>query len=387
MSVRAILRLRAGNSRAAVCWAGLLVLLYTVSSVQAQTETITAEATYIMGDHETPTFAEAMVLRKAKQMAIKEAMTHVERVTKTGHRDLTGEELQAIAGGSLRIEILERKRKLDGDDLRFSVKIKVIVTSGHMEELADRIKVKALMQEYKKLQGDDAALTTEVEALKGSLATRRAPALEREAAQDRLREQEKVLAAIQKRESAFYARLLTGKDLYAKVEQQLTEERDRAQSKKMNISMVFEDIAQRGHDIIVGEPEVKARLEDKGQADLYFPVSITGNPAIRGRIKEALASAGGELSNATYRKFEQRLENLWFVLEVSLKDGGTRVCYVPRHLTKFQPDGEFVSMEEGQSNWRIRMTVPIPTIKEIISARGRFMEEMPGSACGVARKE
>lgn len=387
MSVRAILTLQVDRSRATACWACLLFLLYSIPPVQAQTETIITEATYIMGDSETPTFAEAMVLRKAKQMALKEAVTHVERFTRTGNRDLTGEELQALAGSSLQLEILERKRKLEADGLRFSVKIKAIVTTDDMEELANRIKVKALMQEYKKLQGDYATFTTEVETLKESLAAHRASAPEREATQDRLREQEKVLTNIQMRERTFYARLLTGKDLHAKAEQQLADERDRAQKKKMTMSMVFEAIAQRGHEIIVGEPEVKARLEDKGQADLYYPVSITGNPDIRGRIKDALASAGGELSNATYRKFEQRLENLWFVLELLLKDGGTRVCYVPRHLTKFNADGEFVSMEEGQSKWRVRMTVPIPTIKEIVSARGRFMEEMPGPPCGVARNE
>ena len=387
MSFRAILTLQIGSSRATAYWACLLFLLYCVVSVQAHAETIVTEATYLMGDSETPTFAEAVVLRKAKQTALREAVTHVERFAKTGNLDLTGEEIQAIAGGSLQVEILERKRKLEADGLRFFVKIKALVATDKMEALASRIKVKSLMQEYKKLQGDYESLTTEVETLKESLGTHPASAPEREAVHDRLREQEKALTNIQKRESTFYARLLTGKDLHAKVEQQLADERDRAQKKKLSASMVFEEIAQRGHEIIVGEPEVKARLEDKGQADLYFPVSITGNPAIRGRIKEALASAGGELSNATYRKFEQRLENLWFVLELLLKDGGTRVCYVPRHLTKFQPDGEFVSMEEGRSKWRIRMTVPIPIIKEIVSVRGKFMEEMPGSACGVARNE
>lgn len=387
MNVRAILTLQGDSFRATTLSVCLLFLLYPVPPSQAQTETITSEATYIMGDSETPVFSEAMVLQKAKQMAVTEAVSHVERFMKVGNPDLTGDELQAIAGGSLTIEILEKARKLERDGLWFSVKIKAVVAADKLEELAGRIKVKASMQEYKKLQGDYAALITEVEALKGSFAAPRTSAQERESAKDRLREQEKVLANIQKRESSFYARLLTGKDLHAKVEQQLADERDRAQKKRMTMSMVFEEIAQRGHDIIVGEPEVKARLEDKGQADLYFPVSITGNPALRGRIKEALASAGGELSNAAYRKFEQRLENLWFVLEILLKNGGARVCYVPRHLTKFQADGEFVSMEEGRSNWRIRMTVPIPMIKEIVSARGRFMEEMPGSPCGVARNE
>ena len=34
----------------------------------AETKILTAEATYLMGDGETPSFAEAMVLQKAKQI-------------------------------------------------------------------------------------------------------------------------------------------------------------------------------------------------------------------------------------------------------------------------------------------------------------------------------
>ena len=153
----------------------------------------------------------------------------------------------------------------------------------------------------------------------------------------------------------------------------------------MTVSTLFDEIVRAGHDVIIGEPEVKARIEDKGQADLYFPVGITGNPAMPGKIKEALASSGGELNHATYRKLERRLANIWFVLEVRLKDGDRRVCYVPTPLTKFQADGEFVSMEEGRSNWKVRISLPLATIKEIAGVQGGFMEAMPGSACGIAR--
>jgi hypothetical protein len=214
-----------------------------------------------------------------------------------------------------------------------------------------------------------------------------ASAPEQALTQDRLREKEHALAKIQRRESAFYERLLKGEDLHAKVEQQLADERDRAKRKTMTVSTLFEEIADHGHDIVIGEPEVKARLEEKGQADLYFPVAITGNPAMRGKIKEAWASSGGELNNATYRKIERRLANLWFVLELLLKGGDRRVCYVPTHVAKFQADGEFVSMEEGRTNWKVRISLPLPTIKEIASVQGRFMEAMPGSACGIARAQ
>jgi hypothetical protein len=297
------------------------------------------------------------------------------------------EEIQAIAGAGLRMESIEKTRALVGDSLRFAVKISTSLTTERMEELANRVKGGPLSQEYKKLQEDYAAFAGHVDKSKNAEGKGGAAPADRDAAQSRLREKEQSLAKIQKRESALYERLLTGEDLHAKAEQQLTEERDRVKKKIMTVSTLVDEIAQHGHDITVGEPEVKARLEEKGQADLYFPVSITGNPAMRGKIKEALASSGGELNNASYRKFERRLANVWFVLEVLLRNGDRRVCYVPTHLTKFQADGEFVSMEEGKSNWKIRMTLPLSTIKDIVSAQGKFMEAMPGSACGVARAQ
>lgn len=365
----------------------VLLCVLPTATVSADTQIIEAQASYVMADEETPLFAEAMVLQQARRTALKQAVAYVADYAKTNHLRLTIDEVQAITGAGTRIEILRKNRTLGEDGLQFFVKIKAVLTTDDVEELARRIKGKPLSQEYKQLQEDYAALTKEVDRLKEPSAKSGASSPERALTQDRLREKEQALAKIQKRESAFYERLLKGEDLHAKAEQQLAEERDRAKKKTMTVSTLFEEIADHGHEIIIGEPEVKARLEEKGQADLYFPVAITGNPAMRGKIKEAWASSGGELNNATYRKIERRLANLWFVLELLLKNGDRRVCYVPTHVTKYQADGEFVSMEEGRSNWKIRISLPLPTIKEIASVQGRFMEAMPGSACGIARAQ
>jgi hypothetical protein len=365
-----------------VSWA----LVLSPGAVSADTEIFEAQAAYLMDDAETPLFAEAMVLQQARQEALKQAVEYVTEFAKAKSLHLSLEETQAVTGAVIRIDITDRSRKLVDNGLRFFVKIKASLTTEGMEDLARRIKDKphSLSLEYKQLQDDYAALTRAVEMLKQS-STKAVAAQERAQQQERLREKELALAKIQKRESFLFERLLKGEDLHAKAEQQLAEERDRSQRKTITVSALFEEIARHGHDITIGEPDVKARIEDKGQGDLYFPVTISGNPAMRSKIKEALASSGGELNNATYRKFERRLANLWFVLEVRLKNGDQRVCYVPTPLTKFQADGEFVSMEEGRSHWKVRMTLPLPTIKEIAGVQGRFMEAMPGSACGIAR--
>lgn len=365
---------------------GTLVLL-SAAAASADTQIIESQASYLMADEETPLFAEAMVLQQAKRTALKQAVNYVADFARTKNLQLSAEEIQAMTGAGSRVEILEKRRKLEENGLRFFVKIKAALTTDDLEELAARIKGKPLSQEYKQLQGDYAALTKEVETLKESSAKTRSSTQERASTQDLLREKERALTKIQRRESAFYERVLKGEDLHAKAEQQLSEERDRAKKKTMTLSALFEEIADHGHDITIGEPDVKARLEEKGQADLYFPVAIIGNPAMRGKIKEAFASSGGELNNATYRKVERRLANLWFVLEVRIKNGDRRVCYVPTPLTKFQADGEFLSMEEGRSHWKIRMSLPLSTIKEIASVQGRFMEAMPGSACGIAKTQ
>jgi hypothetical protein len=56
-------------------WAQVTVLILTPSlclpiMTSAETKVVIGEATYIMGDGETPAFAEAMTLQKAKQIAL-----------------------------------------------------------------------------------------------------------------------------------------------------------------------------------------------------------------------------------------------------------------------------------------------------------------------------
>ena len=88
----------------------LFLLLWPASHGQAETKTIVSEATYSMGDGETPIFAEAMVLQKAKQRALEEAGTYVESYTHVRNLDLTRDEIKTIAGGVMKVEIIEQSR-------------------------------------------------------------------------------------------------------------------------------------------------------------------------------------------------------------------------------------------------------------------------------------
>jgi hypothetical protein len=122
--------------------------------VRAETKTIIAESTYTMGDGETPSFAEAQVLQRAKQIALEQAGTYVESYTKVQNLNLTTEEIQTIAGGVMTIEVLDKSRTLVGDGLKLYIKIKATVTTDKMEELARRSKDKNVTEEYEKIQNE-----------------------------------------------------------------------------------------------------------------------------------------------------------------------------------------------------------------------------------------
>ncbi len=172
----------------------------------AETKVITAEASYTMGDGESPSIAEAQVLQKAKQAALEQAGTYVEAYTKIQNYDLTTEEIQTLAGGVLNVEVLEKTRTLVGEGLRFYAKIKATVTTDKMQELAQRIKGKNVAQEYKNLQSEYARLSRELEKMK-QVAARATAGNERQLALDRIKESEKDFAQVQKNEAALLRRL------------------------------------------------------------------------------------------------------------------------------------------------------------------------------------
>lgn len=191
-----------------------LVSIATVQPAHADSKTITSEASYIMGDGESPSFAESMALQKAKQVALEEAGTYVESYTKTRNQDLTKDEVQTLAGGVLHVEVIEKTRTLIQDGLRVYLKIRATVTTDKMEELARRIRGKDLAEEYRDLQGKYDSLTQEVTRLKETLA-KRPSGLERETVLNRIREQESSFTDIQKDETALFKKLISGEGLVA----------------------------------------------------------------------------------------------------------------------------------------------------------------------------
>lgn len=262
----------------------LLTLFYALagaSPAYAETKVITAEATYTMGDGESPSFAEAMVLQKAKQTALEQAGTYVESYTKIQNYDLTTEEIQTIAAGVLEVEVLEKSRTLVGDGLRFSIKIKATVTTDQMGELARRIRGKNVAEEYKKLQEDYAKLTMEIEIWK-QLAAKTPPGPDRDAAVDQIREQEKAFASMQRREIAFYQQLFSGEGILSEAAGQL--------SKKQAHKEILEDLVQwiatKGYHLTHRKPAVNTSIKNPGRAKVTIPVSVALTLEAKNRIAQ-----------------------------------------------------------------------------------------------------
>jgi hypothetical protein len=317
-----------------------LILTFTTSAVaQAEIQILTAEATYTMGDGESPSFAEAMVLQKAKQVALEQAGTYVERYTKVQNYNLTAEEIQTIAGGVLQVEVLEKTRTLVGEGLRFFIRIKATVTTDKMEELARRIKGKNAAEEYKKLQEDYARLNKEIETWK-QLIAKTPPGPEHEAALDQIRERERAFSAVQSSEAAFFRRLVSGEALVRS-----------AQDERAAVDALFQKIVKQGHVISLGTPTSHRTKDDPDKVKLLIPVTLRVSKSIRPAMEETAQSLGGSARTTEFVRqsqyaeresqgtiirmgkddevawyFWERVSRLELVVTLALEDGQALLC-------------------------------------------------------------
>jgi hypothetical protein len=292
--------------RAVLFLLSLLFGFIVPSAVQAETRMLTAEATYVMGDGESPSFAEAMVLQKAKQLALEQAGTYVESYTRIKNYELTAEEVQTLAGGVLEVEVLDKQRTLvaggkvlEGeagemldkqrtlvvDGLRFYIKIKATVTTDKMEELAQRIKGKNVAQEYKKLQEDYARLAREIESWK-QLIAKTPPGPEREQALEQMREHEKVFGRLQKDEAALFRRFISGESLGERLVAQ-------GLNDKQVIDDLFAKILSEGHVLTIGPTQILPDPEKPDLSHVTVPVTLTASLGILPAIKESIRMLSG----------------------------------------------------------------------------------------------
>ena len=127
---------------------------------------IVSEGAYNMGDGETPSVAESRALLNAKRIALEQAGTYVESYTKVENMQVTEDEIKVLTSGIMEVEILDKKRTIVGDGFRFWVKIKARVNPDRIQEMANKVKDKSVIEDYKKIQEAYDKSQKEIEELK-----------------------------------------------------------------------------------------------------------------------------------------------------------------------------------------------------------------------------
>lgn len=147
----------------------LVFILVLPLSIQAEVKEIICEGTYNMGDGETPSVAESRALLQAKRVAIEQAGTYVVSYSKVKNLQLTEDEIKVMASGIMEVTELDKKRTVVGDGFHFWVRIKAIVNSDKMEDMAKKAKDKNSVEEYKNIQAAYDKSQKEIEELKKQL--------------------------------------------------------------------------------------------------------------------------------------------------------------------------------------------------------------------------
>ena len=276
-----------------------LFILVAPLLAHAETKILTAEATYTMGDGETPSFAEAKALQKAKQMPLQEAGTYIESYTKVQNLDLTTEEIQTLAGGVLQVEVLDKSRTLIGDGVRFHVKIKATVTTDKMEELAQRIRGKNVAEEYKNLQNDYASLTEEIESLKQRLG-KSSPGPERDAALARIQAKERSFNELQRNEAELFQRLVSGATLVQSAEDE---------------KALIDDLAQaiKRQNVEIGEVRSKPVLDGTDDVQIIVPLTVSLTDSNVDRLRATVKALHGSFVGLSFSRIESNIAGINFL--------------------------------------------------------------------------
>src|SRR5579884_3758564 len=289
-------------ARSTASTASLVSLLFAITyglmpvAGWAEIKTIVATGAYIMGDAESPLFAEARALQNAKQTALEEAGTYVESYTRVKNQDLTAEEVQTIAGGILNITVVDKKRELSNDGLRFVVKIRATIVTDSIESLAQRVKDRKAIEEYAELQRSYKLLLNHLRQLNEQLASGASEGTDRNRTIELLRSQETAYLSLVRKEKKFFERLVEGKQVV-----------QAARDERAEVESVVQTLVHDGHRVELGpvtahkEASTPIRwfpwgnwpLTSPSEMVVTVPVSISVSAETLIRIEEASHRLGG----------------------------------------------------------------------------------------------
>lgn len=361
----------------------LVVLLSVSALVQAETKTIVSEASYSMGDGETPSFAEAMVLQKAKQRALEEAGTYVESYTHVRNLDLTIDEIRTIAGGVMKTEIVEQNRAIEGSGFRFHIRIRALVTTEKIEDLARRKQLGPLAAENKKLQDDVARLIKDLDDFKRQVLQSKTES-EREIVLEKIRGVEKQFRQVRSTETSLYRRLVSGEELSAQVDKAFREEQWRREieqrkheRQRLSLDRVLTTLKSNGHTVSVGSPETEVSLDRPDTVTLRFIVTAEASEEAKSVIHDLHEVYEANLPDDAARRIDEVLNRLTLIITVSLKDGRAYVSKQPRVHNYKSPLSYDLNQMVRNSPTETYITVAIPrnVVSQVASVEGRI--ELP----------
>ncbi len=157
----------------------MTVLLASTIAFAENVKVIVAEASYVMGDADTLTWAEENVLLRAKRKAVEEAGVYIEASSqdvetissgKTSRVNSLG--VRTIAAAVTATEILEKRRSLENDRPVFYVKIRATIEMDKLEAAIKRLKSdEQLAIHHRQLQTENTQLKTQLDRLRKQLQT------------------------------------------------------------------------------------------------------------------------------------------------------------------------------------------------------------------------
>ena len=140
----------------------ITVFLVLPASVFAETKKIIAEGEYIMGDGETMAIAEEHAQKEAVRHAAEEAGAFIKSYTKVKNMALQEDVIEVIANHSMKITVLDKKRTMMGNAVKFYSKIKAVVTTEEIETNLGKVRKESkIVDMYKRLLDEYSRQTKE----------------------------------------------------------------------------------------------------------------------------------------------------------------------------------------------------------------------------------
>jgi len=151
--------------KAAIAAVGILLMFHPFALAESQV--VTCEGKYVMGDLDTRQNAKMLALMEAKRLALEKAGTYVESASEVKEFQLTKDQINSLAAGIMSVEVLKEDWKASGESMMIVIQIRATVNTANLKERIEALKDEDRGgEEIKSVQSQLAALQKELADLK-----------------------------------------------------------------------------------------------------------------------------------------------------------------------------------------------------------------------------